>query len=152
GRSLRLVGITCLVALPATYIGLYLLQRVDLTAPLIPKVPSDQWLNWLLYQIMYVAGAEELFFRGYLQSSLLRLAPTTNAKYSRIWPLTTVIISAAAFALAHVILTNNALSILIFFPGVVLGWLFLRTRSLLAPILFHALANIGYALMTAGLS
>ena len=147
GRALRLVGIACLATLPITFFGLYLLRRFGLTAPLAPQAPPHAWIYWLLYQIMYVAAAEELFFRGYLQSSLLRLASAAGSKYTRIGPMATVIISAVVFALAHVILANNILSAFTFFPGVILGWLFLRTRSLVAPILFHALANISYALM-----
>jgi membrane protease YdiL (CAAX protease family) len=33
-----------------------------------------------------------------------------------------------------------------FLPGLVLAWLFIRTRALLAPILFHGLANVSYGL------
>ncbi len=36
---------------------------------------------------------------------------------------------------------------LTFLPGLLLGWLFLRTGSLLSPILFHGLANVSYAVM-----
>jgi len=36
-----------------------------------------------------------------------------------------------------------------FLPGRVLGWLFIRTKSLLAPVLFHGLANTCYCLMAA---
>jgi membrane protease YdiL (CAAX protease family) len=146
-RSLRLTGIACLATLPITYAGLYLLQHYNISAPMVPKAPSGLWINWILYQIMYVAAVEELFFRGYLQSSLLRMVSAASSKYTRIWPMATVIISAVVFALAHVILAHSILSALTFFPGVILGWLFLRTRSLIAPILFHALANLSYALM-----
>jgi len=32
-------------------------------------------------------------------------------------------------------------------PRLTLAWLFFRTGTLLAPILFHGLANVSYALM-----
>ena len=34
-----------------------------------------------------------------------------------------------------------------FFPGVVLGWLFIRTEGLLASMLFHGSANVFYVLL-----
>jgi hypothetical protein len=58
----------------------------------------------------------------------------------------TVLISAILFALAHWFVVGSPIAVLTFFPGLALGWLFLRTRSLLAPILFHGLANTFYAI------
>ena len=45
------------------------------------------------------------------------------------------------------IITGSGGAIATFFPGLLLGWMYLRTRSLLAPIIFHALANTAYALI-----
>jgi membrane protease YdiL (CAAX protease family) len=41
---------------------------------------------------------------------------------------------------------------LTFLPGLILAWLFLRTGSLLAPIVFHGLANVSYAMMAMALA
>ena len=57
--------------------------------------------------------------------------------------------SHSLFALAHLIILYDLSSLATFFPGLILAWLFIKTRSLLAPILFHAFANIFYALITA---
>jgi len=38
-----------------------------------------------------------------------------------------------------------------FLPGLILGWLFIRTGSLLAPILFHGLANTFYCMLAMAL-
>jgi hypothetical protein len=56
-------------------------------------------------------------------------------------------ISAACFALAHVIVQGRLTAVLTFVPGLILAWLFFRTGTLLAPILFHGLANVSYAMM-----
>ena len=57
-------------------------------------------------------------------------------------------VSAALFALAHVVVQGKPAAILIFLPGVVLGWLYMKTGTLLAPILFHGLANVFWQLTT----
>ncbi len=44
---------------------------------------------------------------------------------------------------------RSDISILTFLPGLLMAWLFVRTRSLLAPILFHGLANVSYGIMAA---
>jgi len=53
-------------------------------------------------------------------------------------------LSAAFFAIAHAMVYGQLISVLTFLPGLILGWLFVQTRSLLAPILFHGLANTWY--------
>ncbi len=48
------------------------------------------------------------------------------------------------------IMTLVPVGMLTFFPGVVMGWLYWKSDSLLGPILFHGCANIGYAWLGAG--
>ncbi len=145
--SLLLLSLTCLTVFPAVWGGVWLLQVIGTKLPLMPSVVGGQWLGWVLYQFLYVAFAEEIFFRGYIISRLLRWQSSLAGQKPRVWHATIIIMSAAVFALAHVVLMENILSVLTFFPGLILGWLFIRTRSLVAPVLFHALANIFYALM-----
>jgi len=57
-----------------------------------------------------------------------------------------VILSALVFAAAHIVILSSLSGVFTFFPGLIFGWLFLRTRSLLAPVLFHGLANVCYCL------
>jgi len=125
-----------------------------LEPPLRVVLPENrQWLSWVVYQFLYVAAAEEVFFRGYLQSNILRLTDTMKWR-SRGWPArcglqnwVSIVLSAACFAGAHIIVKGQAASALTFLPGLILGWLFIRTRTLLAPILFHGMANICYCIM-----
>lgn len=149
--SLLLLSLTCLAVFPVAWGGLWLLDVIGTKPPMLPSVVGGQWLGWVLYQFFYVAFAEEIFFRGYVVSRLLQWRPSLARQRPRVWHATIIIISAAVFALAHIILLENILSVLTFFPGLILGWLFIRTQSLVAPILFHALANIFYALMAAGI-
>jgi membrane protease YdiL (CAAX protease family) len=99
-----------------------------------------------------VALTEEVFFRGYLQSNILALArKLINRRYA-LQRYVAVFISALCFAAAHVVIRAEITSILTFLPGLVLGWLFLRTRSLVAPVLFHGIANTYYCLICIFLS
>lgn len=142
--TLRVLCGTCLVVFPVLFCGVFLLKYYKVQLPLCPVVPEKRWFSWLIYQLMYVAVAEEAFFRGYLQSNILRLLTTAVSKKLVFLQLISIILSGAVFAISHSVLLGNAMPIITFFPGLIFGWLFIKTRSLLAPILFHGLANAGY--------
>ncbi len=118
--------------------------------PLQPVPPTEQgWISWLFYQFMYVAVAEEVFFRGYVQSNILKLTNSDKDGRQRLGKWLSIVLSAACFAVAHIMVQGRIILLLTFLPGLVLGWLFIRTKSLLAPILFHGLANTCYCIMAA---
>ena len=137
-QSLRLVGLTCLIAFPAALSALWLLKQLGLTLPAPPTYSINTWISWILWQLLIVAVAEEYFFRGYLLKNLLSLINKPNLRNSTI----IVIVSSLIFALAHVLLENTLLSALTFLPGLIMAWLYLKTQPLLAPILFHAASNL----------
>jgi membrane protease YdiL (CAAX protease family) len=71
---------------------------------------------------------EELLFRGFLLPSLTRYMPVWGA----------IALSSVIFAIAHLSLSEVLpLSVL----GAVLGFVYVRSRSLLAPMLLHGLWN-----------
>ena len=149
--SLALLGRTCVALFPLVFGGLWVLESYESGLPPPLVLPQGQrWFNWLFYQFMYVAMAEEVFFRGYVQSNIMRLAGPAIGKRPRLKEWASIGISAGCFAVAHVIVQGQIVSVLTFLPGLVLGWLFIRTKSLLAPILFHGLANVCYV-VTMGL-
>lgn len=93
---------------------------------------------FILTQLLMVALPEEVFFRGYLQNKL-----GNNIKG--------VIIVSLLFAVGHFITLclggghNIAIcsqAILTFFPSLVMGYLYLKTKTLWASIIFHFFANI----------
>jgi len=142
--SLVLVCLTCLCAIPAVFLGLWLMVRMQLPVPLRPAVAGlGGWFTWLIYQFMYVAVAEEMFFRGYLQTNVMKWLGDTRLAGQYI----AIVVSAGCFALAHVVVQGQITSLFTFLPGIILAWLFFRTRSLLAPILFHGLANVSYGII-----
>ena len=150
GPTLLIVCRISIVVFSALFAGLWLLKYFGLGLPLQPVQPKEQgWISWLFYQFMYVAVAEEVFFRGYVQSNILRLTNPGKGSQCRLWKWLSIALSAACFAVAHIIIQGKAVFVLTFLPGLILGWLFIRTRSLLAPILFHGLANTCYCVMSA---
>lgn len=149
GLALRTVLLPCLCILPAACLVVWRLALSGVPIPLQPVLAEGQSLStWLLYQFLYVATAEEVFFRGYVQANVMRwlderrLSPQARQQIA-------ILVSAACFALAHVVVQGQIVSALTFLPGLLLAWLFVRTRSLLAPILFHGLANVSYGIMAA---
>jgi membrane protease YdiL (CAAX protease family) len=88
----------------------------------------------MLYQLIGVAFAEEVYFRGFLQESL---GNTTRS----------IVIVSSLFACMHVpqlIIYHDVSALLTFFPSLVMGYLYLRTRNIAASTLFHFLANTVY--------
>lgn len=96
-----------------------------------PPLPDPLSL-WMLSTVILVALPEECFFRGYLQGRLSELMS----------PYLAVILGSVFFALGHWIVLGNPATLLVFFPGLLFGWLRLRTRSIVAGTLFHASCNI----------
>jgi len=159
-RDLGLTVCTSLAILPLTYLAIGLLTRLGIAMPFAQARPSN-YAVWVLYQFLYTAVAEEVFFRGYLLSNALKVFKTAKSQHPTaniglpgrnqhsafcIQHLPPIVLSAACFALAHAVLQGQAAGLLTFLPGLVLGWLFVRTRTLVSPILFHGLANVFWQL------
>jgi len=150
--SLKLLGLTCIVIFPVTFCLMWLIRtRLGIMLPFSHAITQQKWFSWLLYQFLYVAVAEEVYFRGYLQGGILMLANGRDARNQCFIRWLSVLLSAGCFAAAHIIIQGRFMAALTFLPAVVLGWLFIRTKSLLAPILFHGLANVFYLLTAAAL-
>jgi len=148
GLALGTVGRMCICVLPMVFLGLWAIRSLDLPIPLQPTIAGRRnALTWLVYQFVYVAVAEEVFFRGYVQANALRLLGGLSRLSWTARQRIAILISAACFAAAHVVVQGHILSALTFLPGLLLAWLFVRTQSLLAPILFHGLANVFYGII-----
>ena len=147
-RALGTVAGISLVVFPVVFLGLWILTRMGQPIPLQPALArQDNWASWLVYQFLYVAVAEEVFFRGYVQANVARLLAQRPRQSKALGHALVLFLSAACFAAAHVIVQGRMISLLTFLPGLLLAWLFLRTRCLLAPILFHGLANVTYGII-----
>jgi len=88
----------------------------------------------ILFQLLSVAFPEEFFFRGYLQASMGRT-------------LKAVFFVSLLFSLAHLpraIFLNDWISLLSFFPSLIMGWLYTKTNNILPGTIFHFFANLVY--------
>ncbi len=92
----------------------------------------DSFIIGILWFLVAICAPlfEESLFRGFFLTSLTRYLPTGSA----------IAISAVLFALAHLNL-GDLLPLTTL--GLILGFVYLRSRNLLAPMLLHSLWNSG---------
>jgi uncharacterized protein len=104
------------------------------------RLPDGFWML-AAAQLVVVALPEELFFRGYIQGRLEDAWPPKwklwGAPIGGAWLLASVM-----FAFGHFFVTFEPQMLTRFFPGLVFGWMFARTRSILAGTIFHAACNL----------
>jgi membrane protease YdiL (CAAX protease family) len=100
-------------------------------------------------QLFVIALPEEAFFRGYLQTALdsawrpkIRFL---GAELGLGW-----IVSAAVFAVGHVLTAPSPARLAVFFPALVFGYLRARTRGIGAGVVFHAACNLYSATIARG--
>lgn len=109
---------------------------VQFSFNLPPRLPVE-----ILTQIFVVALPEELFYRGYLQGTLLKRWPNHHFIFGL--PVgKAVIITNLIFACAHLLGTWSILRLLTFFPGMLFSYLVYKNKNLVSAILFHATCNI----------
>jgi membrane protease YdiL (CAAX protease family) len=106
-------------------------------ALLAAQVEAQGALFWALLFVIITALSEEIIYRGYL---ILRLKAITAS------PGWAVIISAVIFGMGHA-WKGAARAIGSGLVGVFFGLVYLRRRSLVAPITMHFLADIGIVLI-----
>jgi len=141
GRDLTAAAVGYLAVLPIctglVYVsrGLIHVFRPGYELPRHPVLESLDWLvgwpRWALIggAILVAPLAEELFFRGLVQSGLGRLLRGR-------WPA--VVCTGLLFGAIH---TQPEAVVPLAVLGIALGYLYERTGSLIAPILMHALFN-----------
>ncbi|HVY47347.1 MAG TPA: myxosortase family intramembrane protease, partial [Minicystis sp.] len=86
---------------------------------------------------------------GYLQSELdLAWPPRWRLFGADLGP--GWLVSAAVFAVGHVLTISSPARLAVFFPALVFGWLRARTRGIGAGVVFHALCNLFAATLGRG--
>jgi membrane protease YdiL (CAAX protease family) len=103
--------------------------------------PTDAWLRTLWVSLLanlLAAVGEEVMYRGYLLTGL-----------SKAWGKPAgLLVMAILFALPHILVTGaeethwGVFIVLLALPGLMLGWAYLRTRSLWLPIGIHFTWNL----------
>lgn len=104
------------------------------------RLPSD-WMDRVAGQVLVIALPEEAFFRGYLQSVLDgRLGARWKILGASVGP--GWLLSAALFAVGHVLTVPSPARLAVFFPALAFGWLRARTGGIGAGLAFHAACNL----------
>jgi membrane protease YdiL (CAAX protease family) len=96
--------------------------------------PSPPSLHYILFQLLIVSLPEEFFFRGFLQDSIGK-------------GFKAVLLVSLLFSIAHLpkaIFFGEWISLLSFFPSIVMGWLYTKTNNILPGTIFHFFANLVY--------
>jgi membrane protease YdiL (CAAX protease family) len=140
---LVLIGGACLLALCLA--GVLLLKHWSVAFPARISLPRDGLFLWILFQFVYVALPEELFFRGYILSDMGKSRP--QGAVSPLWGPARVAFSAGVFAFSHMLTSGDPTALFTFLPGLIFAWLFVKMGSLIPMILLHGAVNIGYALI-----
>jgi len=154
GRALAAVGIASIVIFPLFVVGydVWLKLSGELPGRLLAaysKAPviSAAWLvNLVFVQVFAVALPEEVFYRGWMQARL-GIVFKTRFRVPGADVGLHVVVTAALFAVSHLVVTPSPARLAVFFPGLLFGYLRERTGSVAAPAIFHALCNIALALV-----
>jgi membrane protease YdiL (CAAX protease family) len=88
-----------------------------------------------------VALPEELFYRGWMQTSWARGAPERGVRVLGARLGAGFVLTQLLFAAGHLV-TLQPWRLATFFPGLWFGWLRERTGGLAAPIAAHAASNL----------
>ena len=132
--AVLLLGIGLAVILCSSFVNHYLINLFtdysDFSSKMFWSVELNKPYQIVFYIVSYAiipAFVEEILFRGTVCRSL-----TIYGKG------TAVVISATLFALMH---TNIEQMLYTLVAGLFFGWLYVETKSILAPILLHFLNN-----------
>lgn len=109
----------------------------------------DSLFKLVITQFLAVALPEELFYRGFILKLLtscdqkIDFLKDMNKPNRHEWSVCLALfISTFFFAMSHFVGEYNPARLATFFPGLVMGFLFQKTRYLYASIAYHACANI----------
>jgi len=101
-------------------------------APAFPNFEVKYLLRDMVYMLCFVGIGEELLFRGLIQRNLMDV-------FGWKWGL-----FGASLLFAAMHLTWRSIPELgfVFLAGLILGWLYYKTNSLVAPIVAHGINNV----------
>lgn len=107
------------------------------------------WTDWasggafmvVLTEVLLVAVPEEVFHRGYLMSALeARWPPKHRVLGVKIGM--GAVVSSAMFAVGHLVGDMRIDRLATFFPALLFAWIWRKSGSLWAAIIFHAASNL----------
>lgn len=124
---------SCII--PSIYMGLIFGIREYMTmrpSSLIPDLSFENLLKLTLIMVFFVGLTEELIFRSLLQT---RLEEVIGIKE-------TLILTSILFGAMHSVYGNFYECLCLYFEGIIIGYIFYKTRSLPLVTLLHGLTNV----------
>jgi membrane protease YdiL (CAAX protease family) len=118
------------------------------TPRLALRLPPELPLR-ILVQVLVVALPEELFYRGWMQTSWARRAPGAGVRILGARLGEGFLWTQLLFAVGHLPANLAPWRLATFFPGLLFGWVRERTGGVAAPIVVHALSNLFIATLEA---
>jgi membrane protease YdiL (CAAX protease family) len=112
-----------------------------------PRLPPGL-ATLALVQLLVVALPEEMFYRGWMQTTWARSAPERGVTVLGARLGAGFVRTQALFALGHLVVLQPW-RLGTFFPGLLFGWLRERTGGVAAPVVLHALSNLFIATLEA---
>jgi membrane protease YdiL (CAAX protease family) len=137
-QSLGWAALIALIVFPFFWVG-----YLSWWQPRLPFTPASapRWNEDVLGQLLVIALPEEAFYRGYLQTAFDdAFRKHTKLLGARVGP--GLLVSAALFALGHVLTKVDPNRLAVFFPALLFGWLRARTGGIGAPLALHAMSNL----------
>jgi membrane protease YdiL (CAAX protease family) len=155
GRGALAGILACAAVFPVFALGFALYARAlphlppalaHLVAPYggVPTVAfrlPDGFLTAVAVQLLVVALPEELFYRGWMQTSWARTAPGRGVRVLGAELGVGFLRTQLLFAAGHLVVLQPW-RLATFLPGLWFGWLRERTGGLTAPVVAHALSNL----------
>jgi hypothetical protein len=130
-------------------LGHYLFAHWWLGAGFHFRLPPE-FVETALDQVVIVALPEEFFFRGYMQTECDRVWGKPYRLWGASWGIG-LPVTALVFAACHMF-NGGPARLIVFFPGVLYGWLRARTDTIVVPTLYHAASNVLMQIMLASLA
>ncbi len=135
----RKLGFTCDNVLKYAILGIFLAIPTGLIEYIIltPNPPSPffnlkYFMRDTIYMVFFVGIAEELLFRGLIFNDLKKIFGWKSALLGQ----------GALFGIMHMTWRSPLEIAFTFAAGLILGYIYYRTKSLVGPISMHAVNNI----------
>lgn len=146
--ALQWAGLAALITFPPFYYGFQAYYKLGAHAGFALELPRGL-LDEVAGQLFVIALPEEAFFRGYLQTRLdQRWRPRWRVLGANLGP--GWLVSAAIFAVGHLLTTPNPGRLAVFFPALAFGWLRARTQGIGAGVAYHAACNLFSTMLSRG--
>jgi len=101
-------------------------------APAFPAFEVRYLFRDLFYMFCFVGLAEELLFRGLVQRDLMKAFGWKQG----------IVLASLTFAVMHLTWRSIPELVFVFVVGLILGYVYYRTKNLVAPIIIHGAGNV----------